>query len=494
MNGFAARFDALSDWLSPILVKEVRQMVRGRGFNYTFGLSLLVGLLIAFFGGANALSDEHVSGVSIFASLMGCLCLIGLIVVPLGTFNALRQEWAERTLDLVTITNLSPRRIVIGKLLSQSIKLVTLWATLSPFVATSFLLGGIDFLTIVISLSILFMVALWFCAACIFLSSLSKSRVMSGFIFVMIGIVFLITMSFGRAGYYMMLYGSGFFGPGGLTFGLGGAGSRAWWDFAGILTVFVITTTNLVLLAENRLSLPTENRTTALRLGFFVQFFLILGWQTLPTTPSVVGASTTPSDFVTELGVLAGIHLALVSLFTVTEDLDVSRRALIQTKASRLWLLRPGGGRGAAYILLQMTMLLLVAWFLAPSTADFRWVLAICSYICFFTGVPAYVGRMFAPARMTTAHLRAATFLFFPFVMLMSEVFFYFFGWSGGGDFSVYHIVNPLRALSNWSIVEQNHWYSFAFGLGVAGVIAYLMLIRRGESAAGMVDHVATSD
>src|SRR5262249_13439871 len=139
-------------------------------------------------------------------------------------------------------------------------------------------------------------------------------------------------------------------------------------------------------------------------------------------------------------------------------------------------------------------ILLFVAWFLAPSTADFRWVLAICSYICFFTGVPAFVGRKFAPARMTTSHLRAATFLFFPLVMLLSEIFFYFFDWSGGGDFSVYHIVNPLRALSSWPVVEQNHWYSFVFALGVAGVIAYLMLIRRGERAAGMVDHVATSD
>ena len=35
---------------------------------------------------------------------------------------------------------------------------------------------------------------------------------------------------------------------------------------------------NLVLLAENRLSLPTENRVTPLRLGFLAQFLLIAAW------------------------------------------------------------------------------------------------------------------------------------------------------------------------------------------------------------------------
>ena len=45
-----------SDWLSPIVVKEVRQIVRGREFNYSFGVSLVAGLLVAFFGAADALA------------------------------------------------------------------------------------------------------------------------------------------------------------------------------------------------------------------------------------------------------------------------------------------------------------------------------------------------------------------------------------------------------------------------------------------------------
>ena len=54
---------------------------------------------------------------------------------------------------------------------------------MAPFIAMSFLLGGIDFVTILVSLLVLFMWSLWACAACLFLSSLLKSRAMSGLVF-----------------------------------------------------------------------------------------------------------------------------------------------------------------------------------------------------------------------------------------------------------------------------------------------------------------------
>src|SRR5437867_3551802 len=162
--GFLGRLDNLSDWLNPIVVKEVRQMVRGREFNYSFGLSLVIGLTVALFGVAGAMGGDTTSGSWIFAALTTCLTLVGLAVVPMGTFSALRNERAEQTLDLVILTTLTPRRLVIGKLLAQGIKLLTLFAGLSPFMAMSFLLGGIDLITILISLAVLFMWSIWACA------------------------------------------------------------------------------------------------------------------------------------------------------------------------------------------------------------------------------------------------------------------------------------------------------------------------------------------
>src|SRR5688572_19398166 len=132
MTELLARLDDWSDRISPIVVKEVRQMVRGREFNYSFGLSLLVGLTVAAYGGVQASNGSVAAGAGILAGLIVCLSVIGIVIVPMGTFHALRSEKAEQTLDLITLTDLTPRRIIIGKLLAQGVKLVTLFAGLSP--------------------------------------------------------------------------------------------------------------------------------------------------------------------------------------------------------------------------------------------------------------------------------------------------------------------------------------------------------------------------
>ncbi|HYR84039.1 MAG TPA: hypothetical protein VE422_08180 [Terriglobia bacterium] len=481
--------DDASDRLSPIVVKEVRQMVRGREFNYSFGLSLVVGLVVAFLGGADALNGTRGAGTWIFGWLMSCLSLIGIAVVPLGAFNALRNERADQTLNLVTLTALSARRIVVGKLLAQGVKLATLFAALSPFVAMSFLLGGIDFISILVSLVTLFIWSLWACALCFFLSSLSSSRAVSGFIFAGALFMFLIVFLMGRSAYFALRYGLLYGGTGVTTYG-SSTGSDFWWMVA-ISTAFcLMTLANLVLLAENRLSLPTEDRTTALRVGFFAQFLLIVA--VAATHAGSLGATTEKSPI---LGVVGGLHLALVATFAVTEDLALSRRVVGQNKSSSRWrrllvMFNPGGGRGAAYVLAQMVLLLAVSRAFAPTPERFRWLLAICSYICFFTGVPTCIVRLLAPARARAAYLRVGVFLFFPLMMIFSELFSYlrtpsrFFDPAG---YSVYEVLDPFRTLANWPMVEKNEWYFLPLGLGLIGLASYLTLIQMGRR---MYDHV----
>src|SRR6185295_5773048 len=86
-----SRLDRLSDLLSPIVVKEVRQMVKGREFNYSFTLSLVIGLLVAFTTVVTSAGNVGNTGGTVFSSLSSCLLLMGLIVSPLGAFNALRN-------------------------------------------------------------------------------------------------------------------------------------------------------------------------------------------------------------------------------------------------------------------------------------------------------------------------------------------------------------------------------------------------------------------
>ena len=476
-----------SDWLNPIVVKEVRQLVRGREFNYSFSASLMLALAIAFFGAADALTGHGGSGRQTFAALMGCLALLGLAVVPIGAFSALRNERLEQTLELITLTALSPRRIVIGKLLAQAVKLATFFAAMAPFIAMCFLLGGIDFVTILISLFVLFVSSLWISAACLFLSTLLKSRAMSGFVFGGVGIVLFLVLGMGRSFYYISRYGP--FGGGPFS---GSAGSQTWWALTIATTFCVASMINLVLLAENRLSLATENRVTPLRVGFLVQFLLIAAW-----TLSFIHEPRTVSAAIAALGIFGGLHLAVVATFTVTEDLVLSRRALLGTTPSSPWrwflaLFRPGGGRGAAYVVVQMAILIAAAYPLIaaaaaaashPSWMRLRWFLAICGYICFFTGVPALALRLLRPASNAALSLRVAILVLLSASLILPDIVHYVLWQPNVLDlgYSGRHLINPVRTLANWRTVELRQWFSIPFALGLTGLLAYLALMILGR-------------
>ena len=68
--------DDTSDRLSPIVVKEVRQVVRGREFSFSFGASLLAGLARRVLRRAPTRSREAARPATwTFVALMGCLTL-----------------------------------------------------------------------------------------------------------------------------------------------------------------------------------------------------------------------------------------------------------------------------------------------------------------------------------------------------------------------------------------------------------------------------------
>jgi hypothetical protein len=471
--------DRRSDNLSPLVVKEARQVVRGREFVFSFLISLIAGLVIAMGGASAALAGSSTSGRPTFAALIGCLAFLGLAVVPLGAFNTLRQERAEQTLELITLTTLSSRRIIVGKLLAQSVKLMTLFAALAPFLAMSFLLGGIDFTTILVALVVLYMGSVWAGAFCLFLSTVFKSRAASGLMFGAMGLVVLFLLFVG-----MTLFRAASLGlamPAALGLGVDIAARIK--EFSVLASFWLSTLANLVLLAENRLSLATEDTVTPLRIGLFVQFMLMIFWAFLLLFTS------NRSDGPEVLSVLGTIHLALVSVFVVTEEMSVPRRVLLRIRGASSWsLLRlfgPGAGRGAAYILVQMAMLIGMLVICAATPADQRRLFASCGYICFFTGVPALAFWRFwrfEPARVTPFKLRVAVLCSVAAAMVLPDIIHYVIFQPDVLDlsFGARHLVNPLMTIRNWDVVESRGLVAIPFAIGVVGLFAYIVLIRVG--------------
>src|SRR5262249_27493777 len=152
-----------------------------------------------------------------------------------------------------------------------------------------------------------------------------------------------------------------------------------------------------------------------------------------------------------------------VAIFTVTEELTSRRRIRSLEKLQWEWtmvLFRPGGGRGAAYVLIQMILLLGVGKYLAPPDSAFNWLIASCGYICYFTCVPSLIVQRVSPKFFQPPYTRVAILLFSSVLSLVAEIMHYVATASAAG-ISVYHVLSPFRTLANWDIIERNHWESY---------------------------------
>lgn len=138
------------DRLNPILVKETRQALKSRQFVVTF---LVV--LIACWSASFAVVAIVGPNVYYVASGPQMLYVYGIIlafpltlIVPFSAFRSLAVEQEDNTYDLLSITTLSASQIIWGKLGSAAVQMLVYLCAVSPCIAFTYLLRGIDSPTI----------------------------------------------------------------------------------------------------------------------------------------------------------------------------------------------------------------------------------------------------------------------------------------------------------------------------------------------------------
>jgi hypothetical protein len=256
----------------------------------------------------------------------------------------------------------------------------------------------------------------------------------------------------------------------------------SWWDLA-MVTVFCASlVANFVLLAENRLLLPSDNRSTALRLGFLAQLLVMSAWL----LSDILEAGTSSAQAGAGMLGFGAIHLAFVATFAVSEDLVLPRRAMLARQALPRWRqvlapLQPGGANGALYVLLQMVVLFLAGWALRVDTSMLHWFVVACGYICFFSGVPVLLFRAMRPYEAASFRLRVAVLVLLAMSVVVPDLLAYMLWQRDGLDlsFSLRHLVNPFRTLANIRFTSKSY-SALAELIGVTGVLAYVVLIRIG--------------
>lgn len=168
----------LGDRLNPILVKEVRQALRGRYFRLLFVLTLtgasFVGLVMIADGAAGGWGGDM--GPQFFAAMFGILAAAVHGFVPFSAFMSTSSEWEENTYDLLVLSNLSPLQLTLGKLYSSQIQALLFYSAFAPFLAFGFLMNGVDLYSVVVLLVGSMIVSSTFSLFSIALSSLTRAR------------------------------------------------------------------------------------------------------------------------------------------------------------------------------------------------------------------------------------------------------------------------------------------------------------------------------
>ena len=368
------------DRLNPILVKETRQALKSRQFVVTFGLLLLCGWGWSIIGMAVAGPQIYygAQGPEIFVGYYLILAFPLVIIVPFGAFRSLAAEREDRTYELLSISALTPRQMIGGKLGSAIVQMLVYLSALSPCMAFTYLLRGIDFLTIGLFLVYTVLASVGLSLIALFLATLATQRHWQVLLSVLI-VAGLLLAFWGVAAVVcvVMLEGEDI-----------GLGEPGFWPVnAAIQTGYWSCFALLFFAAAAQLSFASDNRATRLRIVMVLQHVLLAGWMAWVWLGPGGGRVWIPAVYL----LLAAIYWYVMGALMTGESPMLSprvKRRLPQSFLGRVFLTWFNPGPGTGYVFAVCGTLAAVA--LAVLGSAFSDSLGIGSRHPWFRDLPMY--------------------------------------------------------------------------------------------------------
>jgi ABC-2 type transport system permease protein len=187
MGTFKNFMDAI-DWKNPILVKDIRTRMRGyRAFilitAHLLILSLVLGVIFLLFKSfptaPSPLENQRQLSKIFFGILVWMELVVVCFIAPALTSGAISMERERHTYDLLRVTLLSPRTLVLGKFLAALTFVFLLLFTSIPMQSPAFIIGGVLPQEIWISILVLSIGATAYCAIGLFFSSLTHRTILA---------------------------------------------------------------------------------------------------------------------------------------------------------------------------------------------------------------------------------------------------------------------------------------------------------------------------
>ena len=346
------------DWCNPILVKETRQALKSRQFVITFSLLLFAALSWTIIGTFSLMPAiyETPSAPRMMLGYYFVLALPMLLVVPLAAYRSLEGEIDDGTLELLSITTLSPKQVVWGKLASAMLQMLLYFVVLFPCVSYAYTLRGVDFPTTVVLLGMLILAGIMMTIVALFFAPLSRSR--TGRVTMLLVVIMLLAVAewlLGLAAVEMI------------------TSDASWWSwedsvlyensvlYLGGLVLLVAPAVGYLLLTVTAAQLTPviDNRSTKIRFALLLVNAAVVAWVTL--------ASTERQTY-TALGLMWCAGMGLILLWGLASSMLVSESAVLTPRVQRglpqsflaratLTWLAPGPATGLVFATLNVWLL-----------------------------------------------------------------------------------------------------------------------------------------
>lgn len=198
---------------NPIITSEMK--IRMRSWRTPIGLIVYIGLLVIFlllFAGISVStinsysysSDYSEVGVTIFYTLSIVQFFIIVLVAPSSTSGAISSEREKQTLDLLLCTQMSPFKIIVGKLVSSILWILVMAVSTIPLYSIAFLFGGVNPIAVISVIAFYMVTAIAAGSIGIFYSTVFKKTVTSSIMsYLTIFIIFVLTLSVGYIEVYI---------------------------------------------------------------------------------------------------------------------------------------------------------------------------------------------------------------------------------------------------------------------------------------------------
>ena len=139
-----AFFENLAESANPVFIKELRQNFRNRRLLVVMSLMLLAQFGCSIFFTQGDYRDSDTAGSIFFLIILFAGFILSCVVCSLSAEKRFSEERADKELNYMMLTALSPASIIIGKLESALVMIPFIYSLLLPFMAAAYFMRGIS--------------------------------------------------------------------------------------------------------------------------------------------------------------------------------------------------------------------------------------------------------------------------------------------------------------------------------------------------------------